>query len=171
MMIESKEDEAVFKEILAASPRAAAIVATSYLADKLKAAVSAQLRSDKSALKEMFKPTGYLGSLGALTDAGYLLSLYSKELRDDLGEVAWIRNRFAHWSVPVDFAHKEIKPKCANLGLKGPIASIFSHKAFEKPEGSYDGNTFYRYRFVSFIDTVAIHLHALATDPKHPRAF
>lgn len=164
MEIRGEKDEILAREMLVgASDRAAAIVAVAYVEDKLTSAIRTCLKSDKDAFQRLFKPTGPLGPMGAKLQLGYLLSLYSKEFRDDLEILAKVRNDFAHWAEPATFDHKEIRIKAEALGFQtrlfGP--GDYSTKPFK--------NGIARFVFISTADMMAGHLSAIAKYPDHPR--
>ena len=79
MQITSKKDELLWKEVMTGSDRAVAIVATSYMNDKLEAAICAQLRAeDPDALEKTFKLSAPMGGLGPKINLGYLMKLYRR---------------------------------------------------------------------------------------------
>jgi hypothetical protein len=99
------------------SDRATAIVGAAFLEGDLRNAIEARLRADENIVNKMFKPSGPLGPFEAKADLGFLLNIYDKDVHDDLITMGTIRNRFAHWRVPIKFDSKEIKKHCGELKL------------------------------------------------------
>ena len=85
---------------------------------------------DKDTAHKLTKPSGPCGALGTKAELGYLLKLYSKESRDDLVHISFIRNSFAHWTKTIDFGSRDIRLKCEELTL---FERIWSQTGF------YDG--------------------------------
>lgn len=103
--IDHPDDLVVIKEIEDPnlSDRALAITAGAFLDDRLESRIRSRMISDKTVVEGMFKKSGPLSSFHSRIELGYLLSLYSDEIRRDLHRVRKIRNDFAHFANPISF--------------------------------------------------------------------
>jgi DNA-binding MltR family transcriptional regulator len=102
------------------SDRAAAIVGIAFLDRDLGNAIEARMRADKKIVKQIFKPTGPLGSFEVKAHIGYLLNIYDCDAHDDLVDLSWTRNQFAHARKPLQFDSRDIRLKLE--GLRCPKA-------------------------------------------------
>jgi hypothetical protein len=134
MQIPGEQDIPVADEIAKAPDRSAAILATSWLDEYLTAAIRSKLLDDKDAAHKLFKPSGPIGAFAAKAELGYLLKLYGKKTRDDLGQITGIRNMFAHWTKTIDFGSRDIRTKCEGLTLWDRIWSSHPNYAEMKAE-------------------------------------
>jgi DNA-binding MltR family transcriptional regulator len=164
MEIRDEKDKQLFQEMIGASDRAAAIVASSFLEDKLSEALVANLRPDTNVSKRLFKPTGPLAGLYNKADLAYLMGLISKPTCADVQTVAGIRNKFAHWAKPISFGHKEIQISCQSLGLHERLFGPNRPNGPDKFPASLA-----RFQLISFADMLGGHLSAMARNPDHPK--
>jgi hypothetical protein len=121
----SDADKPILEEIEKQTDRAAALIATSYLEDRLVEAIKARTVRDQNVEKDMFRNSGPLGSFSAKIDLGFMLG----SLR---------------WRGPQDAAHgqrhqKRIRARGTTEGLQfaahsGPLQEHFHLSRFENEE-------------------------------------
>jgi len=116
-IIQSHDELPAIEELSGLDDRSAAIVAAALLDAKLDRYLRSALIQDADALDSMFKERGPLGSFGSRINLGYLLGVYSAEARNDLKQIAKIRNTFAHQTGIRSFTESPIRDHCANLSL------------------------------------------------------
>jgi len=68
-------------------------------------------------LNNVFQPEGPLGNFGAKIWVAYLMGYLSPIAHDDLQNLRFIRNQFAHYSQSNSFETQRIKDRCANFKL------------------------------------------------------
>jgi hypothetical protein len=113
----SDADKPILEEIEKQTDRAAALIATSYLEDRLVEAIKARTVRDQNVEKDMFRNSGPLGSFSAKIDLGFMLGLYDGVVRKMLHTVRDIRNEFAHVAQPRDFNSQRIADLCKNISI------------------------------------------------------
>jgi len=161
------EDELhILNEMIGSSDRAGAIVGAAFLEDKILTAISSRLVNDKNTIDKLFKPGKPIGTLSVKAELGYLMGIYSEATRDEILKVAWIRNRFAHWTEPVSFGLKIIERECHSLELPERFAAsmIPDYKAPEFDSAGHPPGYWAKYRYAHFIDTMATLLYGAAKD-------
>lgn len=112
----TEESEAAWKEIREASPRAAAILAVTYVQSAIRFAIQARfvpLSDDE--LKSLEKPGAPLSSFSQAIDLGFALGLFGPMIHHDLTIVRVIRNAFAHTMKPLSFDTPDFAKEIANL--------------------------------------------------------
>jgi hypothetical protein len=164
MEISTPEAKAIWEEMHNASERTQAIVASAFLEDKLTDLLRAYLRKDKTTTDKLFKPGKLLGGLGPKADLGFLLSLYSKEFRNDLVQIGAIRNAFAHWAERTTFETKEIRGFCEKLEFQD---RLFAHGGPPEPRPFAEGIA--RFIFISTVDMMCGHIIEMTRNPNHPK--
>lgn len=88
-------DEEILNEMKASTERAAAIVGHAHVEEECANAVRRLLQGDDDVLAETMR-FGFLQTHTARVDLLYLVGAITKDVRDDLREMAKIRNAFAH---------------------------------------------------------------------------
>ena len=95
--------------------RSAAILAASFLEDRLQKAILARLVHDKVVIGEMLKGYGPLATFRTKIDLAFLMSIIDAPMRRHLHRIRDIRNRFAHRVDVHEFEAIEIKDLCKTL--------------------------------------------------------
>lgn len=132
----SEESEAAWKEIREASPRAAAILAATYVESLIRFAIESRfvaLTDDER--KPLHSASGPLSSFSQAVELGFALGLYGQVIHRDLTIIRIIRNAFAHTMKPLTFDTPDIANAIADLQylktVKGkvnpPIEGIADH--------------------------------------------
>ena len=112
----TEESGAAWKEIREASPRAAAVLAVTYVESCLRFAIAARFISlSDDELKPLYNASGPLNSFSQAIDLGFALGLFGPMIRDDLTIMRVIRNAFAHTMKPLSFDTAEFAKEIANL--------------------------------------------------------
>lgn len=121
----------IFKEIIELrsalseeTDRGVALMAGSYLDETLARLFKSRFLEEKKLVKEVFSPTGSLGTFSARIDLAYLIGFIGKNTYRDLHLIRKIRNEFGHTSQRINFESQSIKDKCKELrsdGLKGNV--------------------------------------------------
>src|SRR5262245_59611774 len=82
------------------SDRGAAIIAATYLEDRLQQGLTSRFRRDTSmareVIKRMFGVTEPLGSFSAKIRIGFLIRMYGRQVFTELNAIKDVRNKFAH---------------------------------------------------------------------------
>src|SRR5215831_12873678 len=102
-------------EIAASSDRAAAIVLTAIIDDRVDAVIRKHLHQDKKVLEKLFHSSGPIGAFSAKIDLGYLLGIYGDDSLKDLHTIRKIRNEFAHNLAIQKFTESKIRDLTKNL--------------------------------------------------------
>jgi hypothetical protein len=111
-----KPDHApIIFEINDQSDRAAAIVAASFLEDRLAALLKVSMRDDPKVIRDMFGGHGPLGTFSAKIDLGFLINLYDERQHRVLHRIRTVRNKFAHGLELVTFGTRQIVDLCNNF--------------------------------------------------------
>lgn len=125
--------EKALNELDTESPRAAAVLAATWLEDILRLALLYKMRtlSDEDE-DRLFLGTGPLSSFSTKIQLGYALSIYGPKSRHDLDSIREIRNAFAHVRAPISFDTKEIAARCASFHCLKILAppNLTSRKQF-----------------------------------------
>jgi hypothetical protein len=131
-----------FQEIETASDRAVGLLAPVIVDDRLTKAIQSRWvdgpsRSGSTVFADLFRDGGVAGSYGARTSLALGMGLVSRDSFDDLRDIGWIRNAFAH-QLPVEsFDHMPIKDRIRNLRIvdKYPplnVENIFTRDGYEQ---------------------------------------
>jgi hypothetical protein len=105
----------VIKEIREQSDRAAAILAVSFLEDRLAALLQAWLVDEPNIVSKMFGGSGPLATFLAKIDMGLLLGILEKSRHRELHLIRDIRNKFAHGLEALTFETPRIRDQCENF--------------------------------------------------------
>jgi DNA-binding MltR family transcriptional regulator len=105
----------VIKEIREQSDRAAAILAVSFLEDRLAALLQAWLVDEPNVVSKMFGGSGPLATFSAKIDMGLLLGILEKSRHRELHLIRDIRNKFAHGLDALTFETPRIRDQCENF--------------------------------------------------------
>jgi hypothetical protein len=104
--------------------RGVAIIASTYLEDRLTQGLICKFRRDSGKARNMIDAiigiSGDHGTFGAKIKLGYLLRLYGKRVCTELDAIRDIRNQFAHIlgeSAILSFSHPDIVKLCGKLTL------------------------------------------------------
>jgi hypothetical protein len=135
---DAKREKAMIDRIDQGEDRSAAILAASFLEDRLQKAILARLVHDKVVIGEMFKGYGPLATFRAKIDLAFLMSIIAAPMRRHLHRIREIRNRFAHRLDVHDFEAIEIKDITRKLPRLKDVATLHADvKALaNKDEGS-----------------------------------
>ena len=109
------EHLSVIEEIKKQSDRAAAILAVSFLEDRLAALLQARLVDEPKIVRKMFSGSGPLATFSAKIDMCFLLGIIEKSRHRELHLVRNIRNKFAHGLEALTFETPEIRDQCETL--------------------------------------------------------
>jgi hypothetical protein len=107
---------AVLEELEDSSPRAATIVAASFVEDHLERCIKSRLVQDEKLAKHVFGSNGALRTFSAKINLGYFMGLYSRSAWRELDTIRDIRNDFAH-ELHISFDIDSVKDRCSNLLL------------------------------------------------------
>ena len=100
------------------SDRAAAILASAYIEDRLRDAIMRKFTTINKELRDkVFTGYGPLSTFSAKIDIACALGLYDQKTRKKLHHVKTIRNKFAHAPTPIEFDQKDIADLCRKLTL------------------------------------------------------
>lgn len=150
------------------SDRATAIVAASFLETDLRNAIEARLLKDENLINKLLKPTGPLGPFQTKAELAYLMGIYDAGIRDDIIEIAGIRNMFAHNVKPLKFNSKEIGNRCKTLRIvkRDPYPEIPGKGLPDELRSPprIDSSAPPRERFILAIKLIAIALWAASHD-------
>lgn len=102
-------------EIESQTPRAAAIVATAFMDNRLKEAIQLRLIDDGDLSAKLLNGSGPIAALSTRIDLGCALGLYPPELALLMHKLRELRNDFAHWDVPAEWETTSINQRCRNL--------------------------------------------------------
>lgn len=105
----------VINEIREQSDRAAAILAVSFLEDRLAALLQAWLVNDPNIVSKMFGGSGPLATFSAKIDMALLLGIFGRSRHRELHLIRDIRNKFAHGLEALTFDTPRIRDKCENF--------------------------------------------------------
>jgi hypothetical protein len=108
--------DAVLEELETGSPRAAAIVAASFVETHLEHLIFSRMVDDSKLKTLMFGPNGALGTFSAKINLGYLTGIYSKNAWKELDTIRSVRNDFAH-RLDISFDNGSVRDRCTNLVL------------------------------------------------------
>jgi hypothetical protein len=122
---DAKREKAIIDRIDQGDDRSAAILAASFLEDRLQKAILARLVHDKVVIGEMFKGYGPLATFRAKIDLAFLMSIIGAPMRQHLHRIREIRNRFAHRLDVHHFEAIEIKDLSRKLPRIKDIANGF----------------------------------------------
>ena len=95
--------------------RGCALMAAAYLADQLERLLRRTFVDDETAIEELFRPLGPLGSFSGRIEMCYALGLLSDETRRDLNLIRKIRNDFGHVAKTLTFDEPGIDARCREL--------------------------------------------------------
>lgn len=105
----------VIAEIESQTDRAAALIASSLLEDRLLKLIKSSAVGHIAIENKMFKGSGPLASFSAKIDLGFILGLFDAEVHKRQHTIREIRNEFAHNIQPVQFTSQRVVDLCANL--------------------------------------------------------
>lgn len=124
---DAKREKAIIDRIDQGDARSAAILAASFLEDRLQKAILARLVHDKVVIGEMFKGYGPLATFRAKIDLAFLMSIIAAPMRQHLHRIREIRNRFAHRLDVHDFEAIEIKDVSRKLPRIKDVAILHAN--------------------------------------------
>jgi DNA-binding MltR family transcriptional regulator len=105
----------VIAEINKQSDRAAAVLAVSFLEDRLAELLQAWLVDEPKIIGKMFNGSGPFASFSAKIDIGLLLGILEKSRHRELHLLRDIRNTFAHGLEALTFETPRIRDQCENF--------------------------------------------------------
>ncbi len=111
------DDQRIFEELIAATDRAAAIVAAAFLDGCLTTTIRSYLVDDAKGnlIHNLVREGGPIGTLDTKTRLAFALGIFGASGLHDLKLVCKIRNRFAHQTGVYSFNMDPTKSDCANL--------------------------------------------------------
>lgn len=95
--------------------RGCALMAAAYLDDQLERLLRQTFVDDRTAVDELFRPLGPLGSFSGRIELCYALGLLPNETRRDLNLIRKIRNDFGHVAKTLTFDEPGIGARCREL--------------------------------------------------------
>ncbi|WP_299130050.1 hypothetical protein [uncultured Amaricoccus sp.] len=158
-----ENDDLILKEIEGQTDRAAALIAQSYLEDRLVLAIKARLICDDVVLRRVFTGAGPAASFSARIDLGLLLGIYRSEIHKLLTQIKDIRNTFAHKAEPLSFETATIRDRCNNLDVERAGTFVTKDGESETFDVSPSGNPRLAFlnaiKFLLFICDRELRLH------------
>lgn len=148
----------VIKEIREQSDRAAAILAVSFLEDRLAALLQAWLVDEPNIVSKMFSGSGPLATFSAKIDMGLLLGILEKSRHRELHLIRDIRNKFAHGLEALTFETPRIRDQCEN----------FSPPTFSEPPYA-DAAELEKIKQTNFDQWMVEWISAASSGPDNPR--
>ena len=98
-----------------AHQRAAGLMWPAIVERRINKLFEAALRKDPVLQKELFRPSGPLGTYGVKVRLSYMFGWFGKDVFDDLILIGKIRNRFAHAIEAKDFSDQQIATWLRNM--------------------------------------------------------
>jgi DNA-binding MltR family transcriptional regulator len=120
-IIANENDKSILEEIYKQTDRGAALIAVSYLEQRLLDAIKSRLNNDEKIEDKLFKGSGALATFSSRIDLALLLGIYEPVIHKMLHQIREIRNEFAHEPSPRDFNSQRIKALCDNISISGKI--------------------------------------------------
>jgi hypothetical protein len=114
----SAEDKPIVEEIERQTDRAAALIASAYVEERLLLAIQARTNRHEKIEKDLYRGSGPLGTFSAKIDLGLLLGIYEPKIHQMLNTIRNIRNEFAHQPKPRDFNSQRIGDLCDNIAVR-----------------------------------------------------
>lgn len=110
------EWEIAWKEVKEGSPRAAAVVASAFVEDSLRFALSQRFwEMSIGDFEKLYDSKGPLSGFYQMIELGHALGLFGPVFRRDLHTIRRIRNGFAHAIKPLTFDTNAVKIEVAKL--------------------------------------------------------
>jgi hypothetical protein len=94
---------------------ACVVVSAAYLDAALASLLARFLLRTCATSEDLLSPRGALNAFKARADLSYVLALIPEEVHKDLGEIAKIRNVFAHSHLHLTFENPDVQKGCARL--------------------------------------------------------
>lgn len=117
----SDEDTPILEEIEKQTDRGSALIAASYLEQRLLTAIKARTNRHEKIEKDFYRGSGPAGSFSAKIDLGLLIGLYEPKIHQMLHTVKEIRNELAHEPKPRDFTSQRINDLCKNITVEAKL--------------------------------------------------
>jgi DNA-binding MltR family transcriptional regulator len=111
----SSDTKRIFDVLNNESDLACVLIGTSYLSELLANIIEVSFIKPSISGKLLNPQGGAIGQFAIRADLAYCLGLIKKNVYQDLGIVAEIRNKFAHKHLALDFSDNIIKHKCEKL--------------------------------------------------------
>lgn len=111
----SGDTKKVFDVLNDESDLACVLIGTSYLSELLANIIEVSFIETSISGKLLDPQGGAIGQFAIRADLGYCLGLINKNVYQDLGMVAAIRNRFAHKHIALDFSDSIVRNNCEKL--------------------------------------------------------
>jgi hypothetical protein len=137
--LEAGDDLAALDEAATASPRAAAIVASSLVEDALRCCLCGFFTPVVDEAEMFDKEGAPLASFHAKIVMGYALGIYGEVTREDLRRIKLIRNAFAHSPRAITFETPEVKEKCLALSYvdMSRVQTAVTLRPYSDPRGKF----------------------------------
>ena len=101
--------------------RAAAILLARHLEDALVLALLSRIKVDKNRKNELIGFDRPLGSFDSKIRFSFAIGLLTKETRDTLDVIRYVRNAFAHALIPIRFETKEVASACVLITIPAAL--------------------------------------------------
>ena len=142
-------EQRLFQEFLepfqSETDRAAALLATAMLDDKLLEILESFLTESESSKTLLRGPRAPLGTFSSRIEAAYALGFLDDEERTELNIIRKIRNDFAHSWRTLTFTTASIKDRVRNLHIRGP---------FGLPTGTEPPRQHFNYSVIAILVTL-----------------
>ncbi|WP_158628938.1 MltR family transcriptional regulator [Dyella choica] len=112
--------------------RGAALMAGSFLDQKLTTLLKRRLVEDKKVSESAFDHAGPLGSFASRIDFSYLIGCLSKSAWRDLQLIRKVRNDFGHVAGPISFEDPAISQRCKALSFAGKSVEMDARAKFKR---------------------------------------
>jgi hypothetical protein len=135
--LEAGDDLAALDEAATASPRAAAIVASSLVEDALRWCLCGFFTPVVDEAEMFDSAVAPLASFHAKIVMGYALGIYGEVTREDLRRIKLIRNAFAHSPRAITFETPDVKEQCLALSYVSRIQTAVTLRPYSDPRGKF----------------------------------
>jgi DNA-binding MltR family transcriptional regulator len=120
------------KTLFTEGDRATALMASSFMEERLKDLISAFFVESCSNRQKLFQHNGPFGSFSSRIDSAYSLGLIPENVCKELHLVRRIRNEFAHTATSLDFSSEGVQARCNSLTLHGESADNSPRSKFTR---------------------------------------
>jgi DNA-binding MltR family transcriptional regulator len=117
----SDDDKPILEEIQKQTDRAAALIASAYLEERLIEAIKARIVRNEDLEGRLFKGSGPMAAFAVKIDLGFMLGIYGDRVRRAFHTIREIRNEFAYKPQPRDFNSQRISDLCKNIRMVANI--------------------------------------------------
>ncbi len=125
-------DDKILNEMRGSTERASAIVGHAHIEEECTNALCRLLQGDSAFLGNSID-NGFLQTHSARVDLMYLIGAITRDVRDDLRQLAKIRNAFAHNSSVTDFSHSKVAGPLGKIRLLNVTTMAITYVGNPKP--------------------------------------